>query len=239
MVLRVILIAFLVASGATCAAPLQQFGSEVPLSEGQSYVWQVRPWHSHQLWVPADDSVDVALLRDRCGVPAGHGLKGCYSEEDFTVAVSWKTKNSSIAEAVPIPRVGWRFGPSSGNARVRGLRPGVTLLIVAVPQGAFYDTITVLPAFDRLRIEPRDSVYFAGDTIWFRVQGLDRMGNQVVALPWPFSFGREVGPAKAGAIPIVFDYVQPGVVPTNAMDITIGSKSDTMRFRVARRPSAP
>ena len=79
---------------------------------------------------------------------------------------------------------------------------------------AFADTIRVLPPFDRLRIEPRDSTYVAGDTIWFRVMGLDKAGRVAAALPWPLC-GRQVGPAAGGgAVPIVWSRAPSGRLAT-------------------------
>ena len=66
--------------GSACARAAYELVVAEPLPNDQSYVWEVRAWHADELWVPVGDSLDLALLRDRCGVPAGHGLKGCYAE---------------------------------------------------------------------------------------------------------------------------------------------------------------
>ena len=225
--------------GVSCAQPAYEFFISEPLPNDQSYVWGVRAWHADELWVPVGDSLDLALLRDRCGVPVGHGLKGCYSEEDSTVRPRWHVADQRIATIHALPRGSWLFGPASAGARVHGKSPGVTVVTVGLPQGTITDTILVLPGFDLLRIEPRESTYVAGDTIWFRVMGLDSAGRVVAALPWPL-WGRQVGPpADGGAVPIIFENVTHPSLPTPTIDVWIGSKVDTLRFRILARPRAP
>jgi hypothetical protein len=222
-----------------CVARVEELGLEEPLTKELSYVWSVRAWHTGELWVPSGDSLDLALLRDRCGVPVGAGLKGCFAEEDSTVRPRWSVADRRRASIQPLPRGSWHFGPASAGARVYGRSPGLTLVTVRLPQGAFADTIRTVPSFDRLRIEPRDSTYVAGDTIRFRVLGLDTAGRVVTRLPWPFTWGRQVGPASAdGAIPIVLDYVTHPSAPTPTIAIQIGSKIDTLRFRVLARDAS-
>ena len=225
-----------------CARRAYETGIEVPISNGQWYLWNLRAWYTNDLWVPVDDSLDIVLLRDRCGVPAGHGQKGCYAAEDSSVSPHWKITEERFASIRALPRGSWYFGPGSAGARVYGRVPGITTVVVHLAQGTFADTIQVLPRFDRLRIEPRDSEYVAGDTVWFRVMGMDSAGREVTTLPWPYSFGRQVGaPSTSGAIPIVFDYPDhPGLAMLNLW-IHLGSKADTLRFRILpkRVPSAP
>lgn len=222
-----------------CASRMQPWLHE-PLPNGQSFDWDLRAFHSNFLWVPVSDSLDIALLRNRCGVPAGHGMLGCYAEEDSSVHAQWQIAEASIASVMPLPRGEWIFGPGSAGARVHGVAAGRTLLIVHLPQGSFADTIRVVPAFDILRLEPRDSAYVAGDTTWFRVMGLDNARRQVASLPWPFSFGTQVGrPREDGAIPIVFEDIEVTHYSLPMMNVvaTIGSKADTLHFRVLPRPA--
>lgn len=221
-----------------CGQTIQDFGLEEPLPDGLSHVWQVRAWHADDLWVPAGDSLDLVLLRDRCGVPVGAGQKGCYSDQDSSARARWAIAQPRLARIRPLPRGSWEFGPGSAGARIYGRNPGTTLVRVRLPQGTFQDTVYVVPSFQRLRIEPRDSAYVAGDTVWFRVLGLDATGRTATALRWPLSFGRQVGPAAAdGAVPIVFDHVTHPSVATPVIVIHIGSKADTLRFRVIAPPA--
>jgi hypothetical protein len=208
------------------------------LPNNQSYVWGLRAWHADELWVPVGDSLDLALLRDRCGVPARHGMTGCYAEEDSTVRPGWRIADPNLVTIRPLVRGSWRFGPASAGARVYGRSLGVTVVEVRLPQGSFADTIWILPRFDKLHIEPRESTYVAGDTIWFRVAGLDSLGREVAKLPWPL-WGRQVGPAQRGAVPIVFDEVTHPSLPTPTIVVWIGSKVDTLHFRVLPRSAGP
>ena len=225
-----------------CARRAYETGIAVPIGDGQNYLWNLRAWYTNDLWVPADDSLDLVLLRDRCGVPAGHGQKGCFPAEDSTVSPRWKITDDRIASIRALPRGSWLFGPGSAGARVYGRAPGITTVVVGLAQGTFADTIQVLPKFDRLRIEPRDSEYVAGDTIGFRIMGMDSAGRVVATLPWPYSFGRQVGaPSTAGAIPIVFDHPDHAGLAMPNLWIHLGSKADTLHFRILPKPapSAP
>jgi hypothetical protein len=219
----------LVGSACTRAAYESYIAETLPHT--QSYVWGLRAWHADEWWVPVGDSLDLALLRDRCGVPAGHGMTGCYAEEDSTIRPQWRIADGDHATIRPLRRGGWRFGPASAGARVYGRSPGTTVVTVRLPQGVLADTIHVLPAFDRLHLEPRESAYVAGDTIWFRVMGLDDAGRKVASLPWPL-WGRQVGSPVQGAVPIVFDHVTHASLPTPHIVVWIGTKADTLRFRV-------
>lgn len=222
---------------ARCAPRVEELGLELPLTGDLSYVWSIRAWHADELWVPVGDSLDLALLRDRCGVPVGHGLKGCFAEEDSTVRPRWSSTKDNLVTIRPLTRGSWRFGPASAGARVYGHRQGVAPVVIRLPQGAFADTIRVVPGFARLRIEPRDSTYVAGDTVWFRVSGLDPAGRTIARLPWPLSDGRQAGPpAPDGAIPIVFETITHPSVPTPTIVVHIGSKTDTLRYRVVAGP---
>lgn len=203
---------------------------EEPLPDSQSFVWGLRAWHAHQLWIPAGDSLDIALLRDFCVRQAGHYGGGCWSREDSTVRAQWRIADTARATIQPLARGSWRFGPASSGARVYGRSPGLTAITVRLPQGLITDTILVLPRFDRVRIEPRDSAYHAGDTVWFRVMGLDAAGRQVAELPWPL-WGRQVGAARNGAVPIVFEHVTHSNVATTDIHVWFGTKADTLRFR--------
>jgi hypothetical protein len=235
--LRVLAITACVLIGSACTRAVYESFVTETLPEDQSYVWGLRAWHADELWVPVGDSLDLALLRDRCGVPAGHGLTGCYAEEDSTVRPQWRIADRHHATLQPLGRGTWRFGPASAGARVHGRSAGVTVVTVRLPQGVLTDTIRVLPRFDRLRIEPRESSYVTGDTIWFRVMGLDSAGRQVTSLPWPL-WGRQVGSPLHGAVPIVFDDVTHPSLPTPAIVVWIGTKADTLRFRVLPRKAA-
>jgi hypothetical protein len=219
-----------------CWSRAREFALTEPLPDSLSYVWTVRAWHAEEMWVPAGDSLDLVLLRARCGIPAGHGRKGCYAAEDSTAHPRWTLEDRSVAAIRPLPRGSWIFGPGSAGARLYGKTPGATRLTVLLPQGAFTDSIRVLPPFDRLRIEPRDSVFFVGDTIRFRIMGLDSAGRVITWLPWPFSFGQQVGPRdSSGAIPIVFEGADHPTIPVRDFVVTMGSKADTLRFRFGAR----
>ena len=235
--LRVFAMTTCVLIGSACTrVAYEPFVTEA-LPDDQSYVWGLRAWHAEELWVPVGDSLDLALLRDRCGVPAGHGQKGCYAEEDSTVRPQWRIADRRHATLQPLIRGSWCFGPASAGARVHGRSPGVTVVTVRLPQGILADTIRILPRFDRLRIEPRESSYVTGDTVWFRVMGLDSAGRQVTSLPWPL-WGRQVGAPRNGAVPIVFDHVTHPSLPIPAIVVWIGTKADTLRFRVLPRKVA-
>lgn len=209
---------------------------EQPLSPGRSYIWDVRAYHSGNLWVPANDSLDVVLLRVLCQPPrpGDHGMGGCSHNEDSSLTVRWDVPDSRGASVVPLARGAWIFGSGSAGARVYGHAPGRVLLLVRLPQGVIVDTVLVLPAFDRVRIEPRDTVITVGDTTWIRVSGLRNDGTHI-ALPWPL-WGTQVGPPRAdGAIPIVFEHAHQPSVPTAYATIVYGSKRDSVLHRYVKR----
>lgn len=202
------------------------------LPDSEAYVWHIRAYHSDFEWVGVGDSLDLVLLRDRCGVPVGHGMRGCYSEEDSSVVADWSV-HSKIADVRSLPRGRWIFGPGSAGARLFGRSLGTAVVTARVPAGLVSVPVRVVAGFDRLRVEPRDSVFFVGDTIWFQVEGLDRSGAVVAHLPWPLTFGQQVAKARAdGAIPIVFETPTGEGGPLGPTVFNVGSKADTLTFRL-------
>lgn len=222
-----------------CGSPQHDWAVVEPLADGQDYVWHLRAEHAGELWIPVGDSLQVVLLRDRCGIPVGHGMRGCRLEPGTTARVRWTSADRSAISVRALPAGNWLFGRALAGARLYGHREGQAILIAHLPQGTLAETVTVLPRFERLRIEPRDSTYVVGDTTWFRTLGVGRDGRVVATLPLPLSIGTVVGEPRAdGAIPIRFDYPTHESVPTRDMEFVIGSKRDTLRFRVLARPDS-
>ena len=67
---RVFTLAAWVLVGFACTRATHESYIAETLPNEQSYIWGLRAWHADELWVPVGDSLDLALLRDRCGVPA-------------------------------------------------------------------------------------------------------------------------------------------------------------------------
>src|SRR5580765_5654236 len=83
-----------------------------PLGPGETYVWSIRASHSDELLLAVGDSVDVVLLRDRCGADAGHGQKGCWDASTIRITPDWKVSaRGSIARVRALPKGSWDLDP--------------------------------------------------------------------------------------------------------------------------------
>ena len=79
------------------------------LGPEEHYAWSIRASHSDELLLPAGDSVDIVLLRDRCGADAGHGLKGCWDASTIDVTPKWQVGGRGVARVRPLPEGSWIF----------------------------------------------------------------------------------------------------------------------------------
>jgi hypothetical protein len=105
------------------------------LGPGESYRWSIRASHANRLVVAVGDSVDVVLLRHRCGADAGHGQKGCWDASTVRVAPRWEVPAGKVAQARALPTGSWRFGAGTAGARIHALRPGAATVVAILPDG--------------------------------------------------------------------------------------------------------
>jgi hypothetical protein len=176
------------ASALLGCAPRRSGPSPEALPVGQRFVWQARAEHTHAMWLLVGDSLDVVLLRDRCGVPVGHGMTGCYDASTVRVEADWQLSPSTVARARPLPEGRWRFGRGSAGARLYGKRAGTAELRVSV-SGAHVATsvVTVFeaPGAVAVRLEPRHESVAPGDTVRIRLTARDADDRVVAILPLP------------------------------------------------------
>lgn len=105
------------------------------LGPGERYSWSIRASHANPLVVAVGDSVDVVLLRDRCGADAGHGLKGCWDASTVRVRPRWRVTAADVARAGALPAGSWIFGDGTAGARIHALRPGAARIVAILPDG--------------------------------------------------------------------------------------------------------
>lgn len=117
------------------------------LGPGESYRWSIRASHANPLMLSVGDSVDVVLLRDRCGADAGHGQKGCWDASTVRVAPRWEVPAGEVARARALPTGSWRFGAGTAGARIHALRPGAATVVATLPDGSTVsDSLWVIPS---------------------------------------------------------------------------------------------
>jgi hypothetical protein len=177
------------------------------LPVGQTYAWQIRAEHTDEILVAIGDSLDVVLLRDRCGVPAGHGQTGCYDASSVRVAPEWIFDDPGLSEVRALPEGRWYFGPGAAGARVYGRRPGTTTLGAVVANqrlASAWIRVVSAPGAVRVVLEPKPRVIAAGDTLRFRITARDSAGLIVATLPLPAGWNVVGQPDSLGFTPVAF-----------------------------------
>src|SRR4051812_4912862 len=95
-----------------------------PLGPEETYAWSIRASHADELLLAVGDSVDVVLLRDRCGADAGAGQKGCWDASTGRVVPRWRVTPPAVAGVRALPVGSWVFGRGMAGARLYARRPG-------------------------------------------------------------------------------------------------------------------
>jgi hypothetical protein len=205
------------------------------LGPEERYVWSIRASHSDELLLPVGDSVDLVLLRDRCGADAGHGFKGCWDASTVQVAPRWRVASSSIASVRPLREGSWIFGRGTAGARLYALRPGAAAVTATLPGGEVVsDSLLIIsaPGAVRILLEPKPANIVAGDTVRFRVTARDAAHRIVAVLPLPLGWN-VVGPLDSqGYAPVAFYPWETGgqLVPR------LGRFTDTLELHFVARP---
>ena len=213
-------------------APAQR--TSPTLGPEERYVWSIRASHADELLLAVGDSVDVVLLRDRCGGDAGHGMKGCWDASTVDVAPRWRVAGSGVARVRPLPEGSWIFGRGAAGARLYALRPGAAFVTATLPGGEVVsDSLQVIsaPGAVRILLEPKPATIVAGDTVRFRVTARD-VGDRIVAvLQLPLGWNI-VGPQDSeGYAPVAFYAWETGgkLVPR------LGRLTDTLELHFVTR----
>ena len=220
----------------SCVGRIAPAQPESPtLGPEERYVWSIRASHADELLLPVGDSVDVVLLRDRCGADAGHGLKGCWDASTVDVAPRWQVAASGVARVRPLPEGSWIFGRGTAGARLYALRPGTAVVTATLPGGEVVsDSLQVIsaPGAVRILLEPKPATIVAGDTVRFRVTARDAADRIVAVLPLPLGWNVLGLPDSEGYAPVAFYPWETGgkLVPR------LGRLTDTLELHfVARR----
>jgi hypothetical protein len=207
------------------------------LGPEERYFWSIRASHSDELLLPVGDSVDLVLLRERCGADAGHGLKGCWDASTVQVAPRWRVAAGGIARVRPLPEGSWIFGRGAAGARLYALRPGGAAVTATLPAGEVVsDSLQVIsaPGAVRIRLEPKPATIVPGDTIRFRVTARDEADRVVAVLPLPLGWNVVGPPDSDGYAPVAFSPWETGgkLVPR------LGRLTDTLELHFVgrRRP---
>lgn len=206
-----------------------------PLGPGESYVWSIRASHTDEILLAVGDSVDVVLLRDRCGADAGHGQKGCWDASTIQVAPKWEVPARAVARVRALPAGSWRFGRGTAGARIYAVRPGAATVVATLPGGqTVSDSLWVIaaPGAVRILLEPKPTSIVAGDTVRFRVTARDAANRIVAVLPLPRGWNI-VGPADSlGYTPVAFAPWSTG----GALVARLGRLTDSLELRFVPRP---
>jgi hypothetical protein len=153
------------------------------------------------------DSVDIVLLRDRCGADAGHGQKGCWDASTISVVPRWRVEASNVARVRTLSSGAWEFGRGTTGARIYGLRPGATVVSATLASGeTASDSLWVIsaPGVVRIVLEPKPTTIAAGDTVRFRVTARDSSGRIVAVLRLPLGWNTVGPPDSLGYTPVAF-----------------------------------
>ena len=201
--LAVYVLAYLYLAAPVCAQPVR--GS--PLGPGESYAWSIRASHADELRLAEGDSVDVVLLRDRCGADAGHGLKGCWDANTVQVAPHWTVSRDNVAHVRRLASGAWLFGAGAAGARLYATRVGAATITAQLPDGSSAsDSLWVISAPDAVRIvlEPKPAAIIDGDTVRFRVTARDAANHIVAVIPLSHGWNLVGPPDSAGFTPVAF-----------------------------------
>jgi hypothetical protein len=231
--LRVAVVAAALSSiGPTLAAQPKR-GS--PLGPEESYTWSIRASHAYELLIAVGDSVDVVLLRDRCGAYSGHGSKGCWDASTVQVVPKWDVVGRGDARVRPLPTGSWRFGPGTAGARLYGVRPGAATVVATLPGGqTVSDSLWVIaaPGATRIVLEPKPTSIVAGDTVRFRVTARDSANNVVAVLPLSRGWNLVGPPDSLGYTPVAFAPWSPDGV----LVARLGRLTDSLNLHFVPRP---
>jgi hypothetical protein len=230
--IRVGCIATLVSSTALASAqPVR--GS--PLGSEELYSWSIRASHTDELLLATGDSVDIVLLRYRCGADAGHGSKGCWDANTVQVMPRWAVSRSDVAQVRSLPSGAWRFGPGAAGARVYARRPGAAIVTARLQDGQrVSDSVWVIAASGAVRIllEPKPSSIVSGDTVRFRVTARDAANRIVAVVPLSHGWNLVGPPDSAGFTPVAFVAGQTGGV----LVARLGRLTDSLPLHFMPRP---
>jgi hypothetical protein len=182
------------------------------LGPEEAYFWNIRASHADEILIAVGDSLEIVLLRDRCGADAGHGQKGCWDASTVTVRPEWKIEPRGIARVRTLPQGKWRFGRGTAGARLYGLRPGLAAIIATIDGETALDSIRVIsaPGAVRVVLESKPRVLIAGDTVLIRLTARDSKNRTVAVMSLPLGWN-VVGSADAkGYTPVAFGSWEPG-----------------------------
>ena len=209
--LAVLIVAILCTASTLAAQPKR--GS--PLGPEERYTWSIRASHTDDILLAVGDSLDVVLLRDRCGADAGQGQKGCWDASTIQVKPKWTVSKSGVARVHALATGSWFFGPGTAGARIYGVGPGAATVVAKLAgEGTVRDSLWVIsaPGTVRVVLEPKPVSIVAGDTVRFRVTARDSANNVVALLPLPRDWNL-VGPRDSlGYTPVAFQPWQTGGV---------------------------
>jgi len=223
--------AFLCIGSSVLAQPVR--GSA--LGPGESYVWSIRASHSDELLIAAGDSVDVVLLRDRCGADAGHGLKGCWDASTVHAAPQWTVSAGRVARVRALATGAWRFGPGTAGARIYAMRPGVATVAARLPDGQrISDSVWVIaaPGAVRILLEPKPTSIVPGDTVHLRLTARDAANHVVATVPLSHSWDLVGPPDSAGYSAVTF----PAGMGDSWFVARLGGLTDSLWLHFAPRP---
>jgi hypothetical protein len=126
--LAVLIVAILCTASTLAAQPKR--GS--PLGPEERYTWSIRASHTDDILLAVGDSLDVVLLRDRCGADAGQGQKGCWDASTIQVKPKWTVSKSGVARVHALATGSWLFGPGTAGARIYGVGPGAATVVASL-----------------------------------------------------------------------------------------------------------
>lgn len=222
-----VLIVAALCTGSTLAAQPKR-GS--PLGPEERYTWSIRASHTDDILLAVGDSLDVVLLRDRCGADAGQGQKGCWDASTIQVKPKWTVSKSGVARVHALATGSWLFGPGTAGARIYGVGPGAATVVAKLAgEGTVRDSLWVIsaPGAVRVVLEPKPVSIVAGDTVRFRVTARDSANNVVALLPLPRDWNL-VGPRDSlGYTPVAFQPWQTGGV----LVARLGHLTDSLELR--------
>jgi hypothetical protein len=192
---------------ASCVGALSSAQPTSPiLGPEEAYFWNIRASHADEILITVGDSLDIVLLRDRCGAYAGHGQKGCWDASTVIVKPEWKVEPRGIASVRALPHGEWRFGRGSAGARLYGLRPGLAAITATIDGETALDSIRVIsaPGAVRIFLESKPRVLIAGDTVRIRLTARDLRNRTVAVLSLPLGWNVVGAPDKNGYTPVAF-----------------------------------
>jgi hypothetical protein len=183
------------------------------LGPEEAYFWNIRASHADEILIAVGDSLDIVLLRARCGADAGHGQKGCWDASTVTVRPQWMVEPRGVARVRALRHGEWRFGRGAAGARLYGLSPGLAVIIATIDGGeTALDSLRVIsaPGAVRVVLESMPRVVVAGDTVRFRLTARDSRNRTVAVLTLPLGWNVVGPPDDKGYTPVAFHPWGPG-----------------------------